>query len=142
MPWIDEEKCIGCGACANICPQGFEMAGGKAKVRDENAGCINEAANSCPRKAIIIDKKEGTGQEVFPQQPRPGAGAGGGVGQGRGTGRGFGRGAGRGGGGGFGLGPSGECVCLNCGYKEPHGAGQPCYQKACPNCGAKMVRER
>jgi len=47
---------------------------------------------------------------------------------------------GRGRQGGFGLGPGGECVCPDCGYKESHARGQPCYQKTCPKCGAKMTR--
>ncbi len=52
------------------------------------------------------------------------------------------RGAGRGRGraGGFGAGPSGECVCPNCGYRAPHQRGVPCYAQKCPKCGAMMTR--
>ena len=63
----------------------------------------------------------------------------GGAGKGRGRGRGEGRG-GRMGGTRPGAGPSGECVCPNCGVKIPHQAGIPCYDMSCPECGAKMVR--
>lgn len=56
--------------------------------------------------------------------------------QGPGRGRGLGRGLG----GGYGYGPGGECVCPNCGYREPHQVGTPCYSKKCPKCGAPMTR--
>jgi len=69
------------------------------------------------------------------------------VGAGRGLGRGAGRGGGRGLGvgprgrrGGFGLGPSGECICPKCGYKQTHTRGVPCYELKCPKCGAAMTR--
>ncbi|MFO7917529.1 MAG: hypothetical protein R6V13_05585 [Anaerolineae bacterium] len=39
------------------------------------------------------------------------------------------------------AGPGGKCVCPSCGYEEPHEPGQPCYEKDCPECGARMVRE-
>lgn len=42
--------------------------------------------------------------------------------------------------GGYGLGPGGDCVCPQCGYRQTHGRGQPCYQMTCPKCGAKMTR--
>jgi len=63
--------------------------------------------------------------------------------QGRGQG-GQGRGLGKGGGlgrkGGLGRGLGGSCVCPACGTKVPHQRGNPCYQRACPKCGAKMTR--
>jgi len=64
--------------------------------------------------------------------------------QGRGLGQGLGRRAGAGGRGrmgGFAAGPAGNCVCPECGYKEPHQTGVPCYQKKCPKCGTLMTRE-
>jgi len=55
-------------------------------------------------------------------------------------GGGFGRGGRRGLGGGFGYGPGGECICPNCGYREPHQLGMPCYTRKCPKCEAPMTR--
>ncbi|HDM66822.1 MAG TPA: hypothetical protein ENG62_00340 [Thermoplasmatales archaeon] len=49
-------------------------------------------------------------------------------------------GGGRGRGGGFGRGPGGECICPNCGHREPHQVGVPCYTRSCPKCGTPMVR--
>jgi hypothetical protein len=64
-------------------------------------------------------------------------------GQGPVAGRGRGRGQGQGGrglGGGFARGPDGECRCSNCGHREPHQLGVPCYDKKCPKCGSPMTR--
>jgi predicted DNA-binding protein (UPF0251 family) len=38
------------------------------------------------------------------------------------------------------AGPSGECICPKCGYRTPHGIGEPCYSKTCPKCGVKLTR--
>ncbi len=51
---VDKEKCIGCGACAAICPDGFEMKDGKAYVKSQKAKCTKEGADSCPVNAISI----------------------------------------------------------------------------------------
>ncbi|MCK5706827.1 MAG: hypothetical protein KAI43_04180 [Candidatus Aureabacteria bacterium] len=65
------------------------------------------------------------------------------LGNGSGTGRGMGRGGGRGrmGGNSPGAGPSGYCVCSQCGEKTLHQAGVPCYSVSCPKCGTKMIRK-
>ncbi|MBW6442640.1 ferredoxin [Patescibacteria group bacterium] len=53
---IDEEKCIGCGLCASICPKSFEVSDGKARVKkiSKDLVCEKKAANSCPQKAISL----------------------------------------------------------------------------------------
>jgi len=71
-----------------------------------------------------------------------GMGVRGGMGMGRGGGMGRGAGGGRGRMGGFGAGPSGFCVCPNCGYRVPHTVGMPCFRQICPKCGSRMIRER
>jgi ferredoxin len=53
---INEEECIGCGTCAELCPEVFEMneEEEKAKVKNPASGadCVNEAIDSCPVEAI------------------------------------------------------------------------------------------
>jgi len=39
------------------------------------------------------------------------------------------------------AGPGGTCVCPKCGYETKHGRGDPCMDKECPKCGAKMTRK-
>ncbi len=56
---IDEEACIGCELCVQVCPDVFEMnSDGKSVVKlgvDENQDCIDEAIDSCPTSAITKD---------------------------------------------------------------------------------------
>jgi len=69
---------------------------------------------------------------------------GGGMGQRGGGGRGQGRGgqtAGRRGGM-LAAGAGGFCVCPQCGKREPHQQGVPCFERKCPDCGTNMIRER
>jgi len=59
---VDQETCIGCGLCADICPAVFEMnADNLAEVRieavpDAAEEACREAAESCPVEAIAIEK--------------------------------------------------------------------------------------
>ena len=39
-----------------------------------------------------------------------------------------------------GQGPGGFCVCPKCGYKMPHGKGNPCSNLSCPNCQINLDR--
>ena len=40
-----------------------------------------------------------------------------------------------------GAGPVGNCICPSCGTTVAHQVATPCYSLACPNCGARMIRE-
>lgn len=56
---VDKETCIGCGTCAVVCPEGFEMEGDKAKPVSEEVAevtCHQEAADACPVTAITISE--------------------------------------------------------------------------------------
>ena len=39
------------------------------------------------------------------------------------------------------AGPSGYCVCPQCGRRLPHQRGMPCVERRCPNCGIAMTRQ-
>lgn len=54
---VDQDKCIGCGACAATCSAGFEMREGKAytvKGEVEKLSCEEDAAKGCPVGAISV----------------------------------------------------------------------------------------
>jgi len=47
------DACIGCGTCASLCEEVFEMDGAKAKVKaQKDIPCVDEAIESCPVGAI------------------------------------------------------------------------------------------
>jgi ferredoxin len=55
--YIDEEECIGCGSCVEICPEVFQMQEGdeKAQVLKPEGGppdLIQEAMDTCPVSCI------------------------------------------------------------------------------------------
>ena len=50
---VDQNKCIGCGACAATCSKSFEMKDGKASVKGE-ADCAKDAATGCLVGAISV----------------------------------------------------------------------------------------
>lgn len=73
-------------------------------------------------------------EDLMRGRNRGGSGSGGGQGRGRG-GPGLGRMGGP-----SAAGPGGDCVCPQCGRREPHELGVPCMRKRCPACGVAMTR--
>ena len=57
---IDEEKCNGCGACANACHEGaIDMVDGKAKLARENfCDGFGDCLPACPTGAITFEERE------------------------------------------------------------------------------------
>lgn len=57
---IDEEKCNGCGACANACHEGaIEMVDSKAKlIRDDYCDGMGDCLPECPTGAITFTERE------------------------------------------------------------------------------------
>lgn len=57
---IDEEKCNGCGLCAQACHEGaIGMEGGKAKLlRDDYCDGLGDCLPVCPTDAISFEERE------------------------------------------------------------------------------------
>ncbi len=59
---VNEDACIGCGACTSICPNVFTFSedGTHAvvkgeTVKDEDKDAVNEAKDGCPTSAISTE---------------------------------------------------------------------------------------
>ena len=57
---IDEEKCNGCGACADACHEGaIEIINGKAKLtREDYCDGLGDCLPACPVDAITFEERE------------------------------------------------------------------------------------
>lgn len=57
---IDEEKCSGCGACAEACHEGaIRMTDGKAKLtREDYCDGLGDCLPACPTNAITFEERE------------------------------------------------------------------------------------
>jgi ferredoxin len=64
---VDRGACLGCGNCAEICPEVFELdeegisTVDEDEVNENNLDCIREARDACPTGAIIIEGDEEDG---------------------------------------------------------------------------------
>ena len=57
---VDKEACVGCGLCASMCAEVYQMEDDKAivicdSIPEEILDSAKEAASSCPVEAIKIE---------------------------------------------------------------------------------------
>lgn len=58
-------KCIGCGECIKLCPEGHKIGDGKMMLVRENCTQCTKCAQVCPTGAISVSGREMTLDEVF-----------------------------------------------------------------------------
>lgn len=59
MPWVNQEGCIGCGVCVDVCPvDAISMQNEKALI--EMDGCIRcgRCHDVCPQGAVMHDREK------------------------------------------------------------------------------------
>jgi len=64
---FDEDKCIGCGMCIEVCPHGvFEIIGKKAYISDKDS-CMEcgACALNCPVEAIEVEAGVGCAAAII-----------------------------------------------------------------------------
>jgi len=53
---VNQDTCIGCGACESICPKFFKLENGKSTViaqpEESDKSAVEEAVKTCPVSAI------------------------------------------------------------------------------------------
>ena len=59
--YVDQEACVSCEACIDLCPEVFKWDGDKAiaytnPVPEEVQETCQEAADACPSEAITIEE--------------------------------------------------------------------------------------
>lgn len=84
MPWIDKDKCIGCGVCIDSCPENaISINNGKANINQNECTYCGKCFEACTQQAIRPNRENPLLRGSNPNR------------LGRGLGRGMGKGLGR-----------------------------------------------
>jgi len=52
---VDEDKCVGCGLCVDVCPvEAITLEDDKAKVDENKCTECGQCVEECPNEAISI----------------------------------------------------------------------------------------
>ena len=59
MPWVDQEKCVGCGVCLEECPvDTISMTNMKAEINMDNCIRCGTCHDICPKDAVKHDSEK------------------------------------------------------------------------------------
>jgi len=59
MPWIDENDCVGCGICVEICPADtIDMVNEHAEIDMDNCIRCGTCHSACPENAVKHDSEK------------------------------------------------------------------------------------
>jgi ferredoxin len=64
---LDEERCVGCGACLNVCPHAvLGMNNGRVRIENRDA-CMEcgACARNCPTEAVTVQAGVGCAAAVI-----------------------------------------------------------------------------
>ncbi len=69
---VNQDACIGCGACTSICEEAFEIDAGnglstckiKGEIPVELEQSVKDAMDSCPTGAIVLAEGEGSQEPI------------------------------------------------------------------------------
>ncbi len=66
---VDEENCVGCAVCINVCPQGaISLNNGKAVIDPKKCVNCGRCASVCPRGAIHPQKTDVKSDIIYSQR--------------------------------------------------------------------------
>lgn len=57
---INQDTCIGCGRCTEICPKSFRLNTETMKaeyISNDDLQCADKAANQCPTDSITVNNE-------------------------------------------------------------------------------------
>lgn len=56
---VDQDKCVGCGRCTEMCPDTFHLSetGIAEVISQDDVECAKTTVDECPQEAIEVDEE-------------------------------------------------------------------------------------